>query len=277
MPPNYRLPGADNRPVDELTSSLRQARDWYMEGVNAVSGKVAFNRSTLCAGWTAANVVGHVAVGDRYFRGLLEDATGQDHQLLAGLPSEREGRVQLAQAMAGWQPERLLEAAEEESERVVSGMQDAMSGQPGLMVRMPFGEVPLSRAVEMRRTEYIVHGHDLEPAIGSGRPFPEWFIDTALPLTMQMVATLHSRSAHRGDAASFHFHRTDGEGEWTIRAEGGHARTEPGHQRADVAFRGPGSGIYWMVMGRGGPAALGVEVKGESGLAAAFKEWFPGP
>jgi hypothetical protein len=183
--------------------------------------------------------------------------------------------MQVALAMAGWQPERLRAAAAEESGRVLAAMGESLP--PGLMLKMPVGEVPISRAAQIRWTEYVVHGHDLEPALGRSRPVPGWFIDAGLPMTMHLITMMHSRSPRRGQAASFHFHRTDGEGEWTLRAEAGQASSEEAHHRADVAFRGPGMGLYWMVMGRGGPAAHQVEVVGDSALAAAFKEWFPGP
>jgi len=87
----------------------------------------------------------------------------------------------------------------------------------------------------------------------------------------------HALSPHKGKSASFHLHRTDGDGEWTLRADSGQSRSEPGHERADVTFRGPGEGLYWLLMGRGSPEDQGVAVHGDPALAAAFKEWFPGP
>src|SRR5438270_362478 len=71
--------------------------------------------------------------------------------------------------------------------------------------------------------------------------------------------------------------RTDGEGEWIIKAENGQAVTESQHGKADVAMRGPAEGLYWVLMGRGKPEEHGVEVLGDPALAASFKEWFPGP
>jgi len=52
---------------------------------------------------------------------------------------------------------------------------------------------------------------------------------------------------------------------------------ETGHAKADVAMRGTAEGLYWVLMGRGKPDEHGVEVHGDPALAAAFKEWFPGP
>jgi hypothetical protein len=129
----------------------------------------------------------------------------------------------------------------------------------------------------MRLNEYIIHGHDLGPAIGRPIPTPDWFFDRALGDAVNRMTRLHPRSPHKGKSASFHIHRTDGEGEWILRAESGEAVVESGHSKADAAMRGPAEGLYWVLMGRGKPADHGVEVHGDPALAAAFKEWFPGP
>jgi len=67
------------------------------------------------------------------------------------------------------------------------------------------------------------------------------------------MVRLHSRSPHKGKSASFHLHRTDGEGEWVLRAKDGDAVAEAGHAKADVAMRGTAEGLYWVLMGRGKP------------------------
>jgi len=87
------------------------------------------------------------------------------------------------------------------------------------------------------------------------------------------MSRLHQRSPHKGKAATFHIHRTDGEGEWTLRAENGAATAESGHARGDVAMRGSAEGLYWVLMGRGKPEENGVEVHGDPALASSFKEW----
>ncbi len=95
--------------------------------------------------------------------------------------------------------------------------------------------------------------------------------------SITLMTRLHQRSPRKGESANFHIHRTDGDGEWMLRAEGGQAVTETGHAKADVAMKGPAEGLYWVLMGRGKPEEHGVEVHGDPALAAAFKEWFPGP
>jgi len=129
----------------------------------------------------------------------------------------------------------------------------------------------------LRLNEYIIHGHDLTPAIGRAIPIPDWFVDRALGDSITLMSRLHQRSSHKGKSASFHIHRTDGEGEWILRAADGQAVAESTHGKADVALRGSGEGLYWVLMGRGSPNDHGVEIHGNPALAAGFKEWFPGP
>jgi uncharacterized protein (TIGR03083 family) len=264
-------------PAEGLLDRLRAANAWYLEGVDAL-GETGWGKASRCAGWTGANVVAHVTGGDYFIRAVIFDATGHDPSLLAGLPSDMAGRVKRAQAMAAWEPARLRAETRKQSQQTVTALGEVVARAPQTMLRMPFwAELSVSQAATLRAVEYIVHGYDLEPATGRARPVPEWFIANALPRAAQTMPRTHERSPHKGRAASFHLHRTDGEGEWILRAEGGRARCEPGHSRADVALRGPAAGLYWVLMGRGSPADHGVEVHGDPQLAAAFKEWFPGP
>ena len=256
---------------------LDDAADFYRREVDAL-GERGWRQPSLCAGWDAAQVVVHVTIGDRRVRALALDAMGTDRTLLAELPSTPEERMQRDAAMAAWEPGRLRDAALTESAQMREAARELHRKMPNAVLHLPFGESPLPTVLRIRTTEYVIHGHDLEPASGKSQPLPAWFIDASLPWAALNMTRPHARSSpHRGKSASFHLHRTDGEGEWVLRAEAGEARSSEGHDRADVAFRGPGEGLYWVLMGRAEPAECGVEVHGDPALAAAFKEWFPGP
>jgi uncharacterized protein (TIGR03083 family) len=256
-------------------SRLGQARNWYLEAVNAIPAD-GWGKPTLCEGWTAANVVAHVVTGDQLIRGLVWDATGKDR---AGqdLPVDFADRNRRFESVSTWEPAKLKEAAYRESDETVAVVAAAVQQAPAAIVTMPIGPVPMTVLRGMRLNEYIIHGHDLMPAIGRSIASPDWFFDRALGDAITRMTRLHPRSPHKGKTASFHFHRTDGEGEWILRADRGEAMAESGHGKADVAMRGPAEGLYWVLMGRGKPAEHGVEVHGDPALAAAFKEWFPGP
>jgi uncharacterized protein (TIGR03083 family) len=256
-------------------SRLGQARNWYLQAVDAVPAD-GWTKGTLCEGWTVSNVVAHVATGDQLFRARILDATGKDR---AGqdLPVDMADRQQRFQAYSSWEPAKLKAAAHKESEQTVAAIAEALEQAPQTIVEVPFGKVPVPVVRGLRLNEYIIHGHDLTPAVGRSIPVPDWFIDRGLGDSINLMSRLHQRSPRKGKSASFHIHRTDGEGEWVLRAEGGEAVAETGHAKADVAMRGTAEGLYWVLMGRGKPEQHGVEVHGDPELAAAFKEWFPGP
>ena len=261
--------------VERHESRLAQARDWYLKSVDAL-GSDAWGKDTLCAGWTAQHIVAHVATGDQLFRTRVLDAAGRDRGG-EDLPADFADRQRRFQDALGWDPARLKAHAHQEAQQMVDVLIDVIEKKPETMITVPFGTVPLPVARALRLNEYIIHGHDLGPAIGQSPETPPWFIDRALDETVTLLMRLHQRSPHKGKAASFHIHRTDGEGEWTIKAQSGEAIKEPGHGKADVAMRGTGEGLYWVLMGRGRPEEHGVEVHGDRALAGAFKEWFPGP
>jgi uncharacterized protein (TIGR03083 family) len=261
--------------VEGQPSRLAQARNWYVEAVDALPPD-GWARPTLCEGWTATNVVAHVITGDQLFRARIFDATGRD-RAEEDLPVDAADRQRRFQAVSTWASAKLKDTARRESEQTVAAIVEAVEQAPQTIVNVPFGQVPMPVVRGLRLNEYIIHGYDLMPAIGRSIPIPDWFIDRGLGESINLMTRLHQRSPHKGDSASFHIHRTDGEGEWILRAEGGQAVSETGHAKADVAMRGSAEGLYWVLMGRGKPEKHGVEVHGDPALAAAFKEWFPGP
>jgi len=261
--------------VEAQPSRLAQARNWYLEAVDAIPAD-GWTKGTLCEGWTAANVVAHVVTGDQLIRGLVWDATGKDRGG-QDLPVDFADRQRRFQGVSTWEPAKLKATARTESEQTLAAIAEALQHAPDAIVTMPIGPAPMPVLRSMRLNEYIIHGHDLGPAIGRSIATPDWFFDRALGDAVNRMTRLHPRSPHKGRSATFHIHRTDGEGEWILRAENGEAVAESGHSKADVAMRGPAEALYWVVMGRGKPAEHGVEVHGDPALAAAFKEWFPGP
>src|SRR4030081_3907186 len=251
--------------MDAPSSRLGQARNWYLQAVDAIPAD-GWSGPTRCADWTVSNLIAHVTTGDQLFRAILFDATGKDRSG-QDLPVDFADRQRRFQVLSTWEPAKLKEAAHKESEQTVSAITAAMEKAPQTMLTVPFGTVPMPVVRSLRLNEYVIHGYDLMPAVGRSIPIPDWFIDRGLGDSVALMPRLHQRSPHKGKAATFHIHRTDGEGEWTLRAEKGAATAESGH----------GRGGYGVLMGRGKPDELGVEVHGDPALAAAFKEWFPGP
>ena len=261
--------------METQPSKLGQAASWYLQAVDAVPAD-GWRKRTLCEAWTVSNVVAHVVSGDQLFRARIFVAMGKDRSG-QDLPVDMADRMRRFDEYSTWEPAKLKAAAQKESQTTVAAIAEALEQAPQTIVDVPFGKVPLPVVRGLRLNEYIIHGHDLMPAIGRSIPTPDWFIDRGLGESITLTTRLHQRSPRKGESATFHIHRTDGEGEWMLRAEGGQALVETGHAKADVAMRGPAEGLYWVIMGRGKPEEHGVEVHGDPALAAAFKEWFPGP
>ncbi len=261
--------------MEAQRSKLGQARDWYLQAVDAVPAE-GWNKPSLCEGWSAQHVVAHVTTGDQLVRGLLLDAMGKGRGD-EDLPVDFADRKKRMQEALSWEPDRLKAMAHREGTQTTDMIAIAAKEAPEAIVNMPFGPSPMPVLRALRLNEYIIHGHDLSPAIGRTRPIPDWFLDRGLAETVTLMQRLHLRSPHKGKSATFHIHRTDGEGEWVLRADGGQAVMESGHAKADVALQGPGEGLYWVLMGRGTPEDNGIELHGDPALATAFKEWFPGP
>lgn len=259
----------------ERVSRLARAQQWYLGAVDAIPDD-GWTKPTLCEGWTAIHVVAHVTAGDQFVRGIVYDVLGQP-RTGQDVPTSREERKQRFEALSTAAPADVKQAARRESEQTVAAVLEAVEKAPQIQVSMPVGTVPVSALRALRLNEYVIHGHDLTPAIGRSIPIPEWFVERALADSIGLMPRLHQRSKRQGESATFHVHRTDGEGEWTLRVSDGQAAVEPGHGKADVAMRGSAEGLYWLLMGRGKPEELGVELHGDPAKAAAFKEWFPGP
>ncbi|HYM51092.1 MAG TPA: maleylpyruvate isomerase family mycothiol-dependent enzyme, partial [Candidatus Limnocylindrales bacterium] len=194
--------------MDHAEGHLAAARDWYLEGVDAIPAE-GWTKPSLCAGWTAAHVVAHVATGDQLVRGLILDALGGDRQG-QDLPADFADRQRRMQLMTAWEPSRLAEASRRDSEQLVAALEDAVQRAPTTVITMPFGEAPLTTVRARRINEYVIHGYDLSPAIGRRRPIPTRHLEGTLGEVVMTMARLHQRSPHKGRSASFHFHRTDG-------------------------------------------------------------------
>src|SRR6202162_876606 len=127
--------------MDAQPSRLTQARDWYVQAVEAVPAD-GWSGPTLCEGWTASNVVAHVITGDQLIRGLIWDATGEGRHG-QDLPVDFADRQRRFQAVSTWEPAKLKENARKESEQTVAAVAEALQQSPETIVNMPIGPAPM--------------------------------------------------------------------------------------------------------------------------------------
>jgi hypothetical protein len=72
---------------------------------------------------------------------------------------------------------------------------------------------------------------------------------------------------------TYHFHRTDGEGEWLVRFEGDEVTLRHEHGKGDVAVRGPAEDLFLWLWGR--IPADRPEVHGDASLLNHYRELVP--
>lgn len=121
--------------------------------------------------------------------------------------------------------------------------------------------------------ETMVHRWDAEQAAGVESVLDSDLatdgVDEALFVGMQ-----HSTNPNRSfeyPTGSLHLHRTDGDGEWLVKNDGGSLVVTHEHAKGDAAVRGSGSDLLLWIWGRGGE----VEIFGDEAVAAAWADATP--
>jgi predicted lipid carrier protein YhbT len=74
-----------------------------------------------------------------------------------------------------------------------------------------------------------------------------------------------------GKGESFHFHRTDGEGEWLVRFEPDKTVVTREHAKGDMAVRGSASDILLFLWGRDNPDSQ-LDIVGDTSLIERYGE-----
>jgi hypothetical protein len=129
--------------------------------------------------------------------------------------------------------------------------------------------LPRSRLFWFRRQalETAVHAWDGQGALGRPEPIGATLASDGIDEFLTVM--LPRRIEQHPDGwvgQSLHLHRTDGDGEWTIRLGPDAAvSTEPAHHEGDVALRGPASSLYLWCLNRLPTADL--EVSGDRAVA----------
>lgn len=119
--------------------------------------------------------------------------------------------------------------------------------------------------------EILVHRWDAEhAALGRTSPLdPELASDGIAEMLEVFVPRLHRRGTLKGSGESFHFHRTDGPGEWLVRFGPDGAEVSAEHAKGDVVLRGSAEDLLLVLWRRQPPET--VELFGDPDVMA---RWF---
>lgn len=215
-----------------------------------------------CPGWTVADLAVHLGVVHRWAAETVRTRSTERVRGAIerwGVPSDRPD-------LADWVRAGVAE---------VAGVLAAAEPETPVFT---WGPPPTVRFWLVRQAvETMLHRWDAESALGEPGPLDpalsaegldEWF--------RAFVPLVRSRSAKAGDGETYHFHRTDGEGEWLVSFPAGattaEVRTE--HAKGDVAVRGPAPALLLFLWHR---PAEGLEVFGDAGLLKRWFELLPPP
>lgn len=127
--------------------------------------------------------------------------------------------------------------------------------------------------------ETAVHRWDAQQAHGAPRPIEgDLAADGVDEFLCEMVPSVVWRQGPPDGAEPsgerFHFHRTDGPGEWLVVFEPGGVTVTTEHAKGDVAVRGPASDLLLHLWGR---APVDVEVLGDPATADRWAVLAPAP
>ena len=234
-----------------------------------------------CPGWTVADLVAHIGGVDWYWwnhvSSRAQDQTGfppravfdQYPGIPAFLNASWDGKANPADA-----PPTLVDWYAEGARRLDEAFRELDPEEP---IWHWSGDNRAIVHIRMQAIETAVHRWDAENAHGAAQPVDSDLARDGIDQHFEVMVP-HGRSAreHRnGTGESFHFHRTDGEGEWLIRFDGTDLTVTREHAKAGVAVRGTVSHLFLFLWGRVPATAL--DVVGDTSLLETYRELVPNP
>ena len=235
--------------TEDYLAALRHAADAVVE---AAAGHLD-RPVPSCPAWDVADLIEHLALVWGWAADIV--ATGE--------------RAEWGAAPAGRSDEVLLPWARRQAARLIDTL-GAADPDGGCWT---FG-LPRTRRFWFRRQalETVLHAWDVQRATGTAEVMdPAMAADGVDELVVVMVPRQLGRSPGTWAGETVHLHRTDGEGEWTVRlGPDGQAAVERGHGKADVALRGPAEALWLWATNRVPREELPVETFGDASLAARW-------
>lgn len=217
-----------------------------------------------CPGWTVTDLLAHLGRVHHRAVALLE---GAPFVPLDDWPPTPEGPPAVA-----W--------SREVADELVAALGRVDPDTPS---RNWVGEVPVSFWLRRMAQETSLHRWDVEQALGGAATIDAdvgadgvdelltWFLPRIPAADLASVAPSTGPGPDAGDQArTLHLHATDTEGEWMITLDAAGASVTTGHGKGDTAVRATGELLELLVWNRAALDAPGVEVFGDTALAARF-------
>jgi uncharacterized protein (TIGR03083 family) len=216
---------------------------------DAAKGNLALPVAS-CPGWNVSELVWHIG-GVHHFWGEIAERGLQSYDDV--VPPERpEDEALVAWFRAGF--ERLAEVLR--------------AADPEMPVWTWSHEKKTSFIQRRMAQETAVHRWDAQVAAGEPDPIDALLAVDGVDEFFDFL-DLFIREEHRGgERDSVHLHSTDAHGEWLVTVSNGIVDVRRGHEKAEVAVRGPASDILLLLWRRILPSHL--EVLGDAATLDRF-------
>lgn len=223
-----------------------------------------WNRPTRCTDWTILDLARHVVWGvsmeaDAVRRARTGERDPADGITIAVDRGARE----------------VLEALQEAADDLHAEMQSLGPDAGDRTCPMPYGEIPLSVALDVFVYEAGIHASDFAHAVGADRPLADDVVASTATVTSQFLPVFASAGtpAPVGTSFSLKGGAISLDGHWS--ADGlvmGDPLAEP-----TMTVEGDDSSVLLFAAGRLGADDERLTVKGSTDLARDFKVHVPGP
>ena len=129
----------------------------------------------------------------------------------------------------------------------------------------------------MMPLETGMHRWDVQNTYGEAAPLEAEFAKASIDFLFEVLLPIlrggFRQGARPGEGEVYHFHRTDGDGEWLVTFGKEATTVSYEHRKGDIALRGTASDILLFLFGR--QNADNLEVLGDQSLVARFRELTP--
>lgn len=231
-----------------------------------------------CPGWYTATLLQHIGEVQRYWAFIVRTRAQAEDEL----PSSE---FDSCPGLFGWSratrhgpndmeniPPCLVTWAQESTAQLLHAFHQV---QPEDAIWHWSGD---SRAITHLRNQAIeatVHRWDTQNAQGTVSPIdPELALDgIEQHFAVQIPAARAWNEYTPGQGETYHFHRTDGPGEWLVTFTGEEVAVLPEHAKGGVAIRGTAEDLFLWLWGRISPDRL--DVRGDVTMLNQYRRLVP--
>jgi uncharacterized protein (TIGR03083 family) len=261
-------------------------KDQYIAAVRANSTLLAdAARSGLkdpvatCPGWYVATLTAHIGEVQRFWALQIRTRAQEAQDLPRSAYDSCPGLYDWQQAAESGQPDLdaipkgLVNWFEQATAELVTAFQAIDPEEP---VWHWSGDNRAITHMRNQAMEATVHRWDAQNAHAVTTPIDPIIAVDGINQHFQVqipAARSWSETPRPGSGETYHFHRTDGEGEWLVHFQGDGVTIRQEHSKGDVALRGSAENLFLWLWGR--IPADRLDIHGDTDLLARYRELVP--